>query len=112
MSNPQFRRIALLLRNDRARMPCANKGKSSTTPPNRFYQCFAEQVRANQLPQTAMDDLEVLLASTLEKRRLTIDWRGNMLSHSQLIHATARRVGLVAPELPNMQLQEEKDRQK
>ena len=40
-----------------------------------------------------------LVEATREKRRLTIDWRGAAMTPEELIQATAKRVGLVPPEL-------------
>lgn len=97
--NHQTQAVRRLLNNERARMACPNGAKASSTPVDRLYNLLVEE----NLPAPVMADLQLLLESTQEKRRLTIDWRGAMMSHSDLIKQTARRVGLVAPELPNSQ---------
>jgi hypothetical protein len=84
----------------RAKQLCPeNKGRSSTTPDNRWFNYIKEEAKHGKINDQGLSDIEMLLKSVAEKRRLTIDWRGGMLTNAQLIKATARRVGLVAPEL-------------
>ena len=42
----------------------------------------------------AVDDYALLLASTREKMRLTVEWRGEAQTEKEIMVATARRVGL------------------
>jgi hypothetical protein len=49
------------------------------------------------------------LEANNEKRRLTIDWRGSMMTQSELIDATARRVGFSPPRIDDTRKQHEKD---
>ena len=98
------RRINTLLEvaGDRARAPClGNKGRPSSTPRDRWINILHEEVAkgAGKGDMQVLGDLELLLTSLAEKRRLTIDWRGGMMTNAELIKATAKRVGLVAPEL-------------
>ena len=84
----------------RARFPCPEgRGRASTTPKNRWVHVLKEEIRRGHINEQALVDLDTLLRSVAEKRRLTIDWRGSMLSNSDLIKVTAKRVGLVPPTL-------------
>ena len=85
---------------DRARAPCPDsKGASSTTPKDRWFRIITEETREGKHNEEVLSEINTLLASVAEKRRLTIDWRGGMMTNAQLIKATAKRVGLAPPEL-------------
>ena len=84
----------------RARLPCPeNKGRPSTTPPDRWLGVLEQEALSGKYDETVLEDVAALLGSVAEKRRLTIDWRGGMMTNAQLIKATAKRVGLAPPEL-------------
>ena len=106
MSGKVLQSIRQTLRaaNARARLPCTeNHARSSTTPEDRFYKIFVEEIANGRPNQSAiLEDLDVLLKSTMEKRRLTVDWRESMMDTSELIQATARRVGFHPPELASL----------
>jgi len=99
----QARKINKLLldAHHKAQQPCVGvKAKTSTTPPNRFFDILEQELRMGTPERKqALEDLELMLKSVAEKRRLTVEWRGGMMSHSELIKATAKRVGLAPPEL-------------
>jgi len=82
----------------RAAQP-SSRGLASTTPCERFTNIVKDEVRRGVLSEQALVDVALLLSSAREKRRLTIDWRGTMMTTEELVDATARRVGLVAPRI-------------
>ena len=74
----------------------------SKTPTSRWLDAAREEAQPGAGPLSSADALEqwaALLEATREKRRLTIDWRGGMMTSAELIDATARRVGLEPPRL-------------
>jgi hypothetical protein len=84
----------------RATEPCP-RGLPSAAPRLKFAHALLQECRESGLPEQALEDYASLLEAVREKRHLTIDWRGAMMTQEELIDATARRVGLVAPAIMN-----------
>jgi hypothetical protein len=82
---------------------------NSTTPPTRWTSILTEQVRKAKLPRHVLEDVQQYLESNKESRRLTIDWRGSMMTQSELIDATAKRVGFIAPKIDDIRKAHETD---
>ena len=66
------------------------------------------EVKTGGIPAQALEDYTTLLHAVAEKRRLTIDWRGAMMTTEELVDATARRVGLVPPNLADNEWRKKK----
>ena len=78
-----------------------SKTKWSATAPEEWAKRVEADARAGGrfADETSASMLADLVEATREKRRLTIDWRGAAMTPEELIQATAKRVGLVPPEL-------------